>query len=105
MKFFRKRPWLSILFVFTAIAFAGFYRIDELTSCVVDWADKNTKRNEAISSANRLWRDGLDELVRSVASQDRMIFKAKYDAFISASNSYKDQVNNNPIPESPRLAC
>jgi hypothetical protein len=81
-------------------------------TCVTNWANETSERTRAITVANAKRIEKLDVLIRDFGQfrqgsneVGRQKFFKDFDAYIEASDTYYKVLRDNPIPESPKLAC
>lgn len=73
--------------------------------CVAKWADAFAARTTAIAASAQARNDALDTFARSLSSHNQAVELAAYKAYLRASDTYKTDLKENPLPASPRLAC
>lgn len=80
-------------------------RVSRQSDCLTKWADAYTARVQQLTSASAARQQALDDFLRSLNTRDRRKEKAAYNAYLKASDMYKQQQAAHPVPASPRLHC
>lgn len=112
LKFFSDKPWLLALIIFTIVVIPGFIRVEQINRrlddtvyCMKNWADATVRRTTILTEANNLRNNASDDVLLAAARADRDLLVKKLNDYKAASDNYKSALNNNPIPESPKLIC
>jgi hypothetical protein len=77
---------------------------DRRQACIEEWATAYTARGQALGDLSTERLDALDALVRAVAINDPEVFQMRLDAYLAASDEYRKQVKDVPVPV-PDLDC
>lgn len=85
---------------------------DDFSACVARWADATSARSAELGRARAELDGATDALWRAFASMlaapppdARAQFQELLDDYVDASDRYRKNVADNPIPTPPRLAC
>jgi len=80
-------------------------KLTHQSSCLSRWADKYTARVQSLTTASNARQQALDDFLRSLNTRDQVKERAAYNAYLTASDTYKRQQQAHPVPDSPRLNC
>lgn len=118
-RWFAARPWVTSLVLVALVAggAALTWRYeqaarDDFSACVARWAD-NTSARSAELGRGRAELDGAnDALWRAMAAMlaapppdARAQFQELLDVYVAASDRFRANVADHPIPVPPRLGC
>lgn len=110
--------FLAALILIGGFVVAAFWRDQylasrdrELVQCVAEWGDRVTTRSAALTAAGNLRADALDTVLRNVFDQistgrsDPTQFHQRLADYVAASDTYRQRVLENPVPDPPRIRC
>lgn len=112
MKWLAGRPWLLALLIVTVLGVPGYIAFqiqdskqDHLIDCLTTWSEDFTGRSSNLSAATEKLATAEDVLLRSAATGDRQAIIDNLQKYVTASDEYKLKLQENPVPEAPRLRC
>lgn len=104
-RWFARHPLVTCVLLVVLVAAPAYVIMEIRVSCVEDWARDTTRRSEQLGQANREWRDGLAEVLRTARSGDRAAAQEKFDRWIVLSDQLNRTGQDNPVPPPPDLRC
>ena len=82
-------------------------KIDDILTCVQEWADDTTSRSTVLFRASQRRFDALDQLIRTAyfSPTDKDLLFQRLADYVQVSNEYLKIATANPVPSSPKLVC